>query len=90
MKRHPRTFPNIQAEDIYEFFPIGVDPNASPKAAPWQGGPVEVHDNPHKPGPEDGDPSGLMVRAGKGRYRVKSTEYQAWMREGGYHRRDLR
>lgn len=90
MTWHQISFGNLEQLDVVEFYPIGVDPNYVQTAEPWQGGPVEIKKAPHAPGPQDGAPSGQMVRAGSQSFRVRSDEYSAWTREGGYRGARLR
>lgn len=84
MKWHPRTFANLAVDEVVEFFDVGVDPNESPDATPWQEGPVRIKTSPQPPGPTDGAQSGLMVRAGADGLRVRDDEHRAWIREGRY------
>lgn len=89
MTWHQRSFGNLEVGDIVEFYENGVDPNAVTGAAPRNDGPMEIKSAPEVPGGFNGSPTGLMVRAGKGSFRVRSDEYSAWIREGGYSRDGL-
>ncbi len=81
---HPRSFELLEQLDVVEFYSIGVDPNDDENAKPWSGSPTEIKIGPHAPGPLDGEQTGLIVRAGPQVLRVRSDEYSAWIREGGY------
>lgn len=89
-KWYDRSFEGLSVGEMVEFFKLGVDPNSTPNAEPRWEGPVEVKTEPTPPGPQDGDPNGLMVRAGKDALRVRSDEYGAWYRQGGYKPNELR
>lgn len=90
MTWHGRSFGNLEQLDVVEFYPNGVDPNDDNTAEPWLGGPVEIKKEPHTPGPQDGAPTGQIVKAGSQSFRVRSDEYSAWVREGGYRGSRLR
>jgi hypothetical protein len=90
MRWYQRSFSGLSVGDEVEFFPVGVDPNVNLGVEPRWGGPVEVRTDPSKPGPLDGGQNGLMVRAGRDAFRVRSDQYEAWYRQGGYKTSDLR
>lgn len=79
---HPRSFDNLQPEDVVEFYEHGEDPNENASlTARWEG-PVEV-----KTASDDG---GKTVTVGTEHYVVRSREYEAWVRQGGYARDEIR
>lgn len=81
---HKRSFAGLAALEKVEFFAHGEDPNSDPDLEPRWGGPVEIKTDPAKPGPYDGGPDGQIVKVGSEHYVVRSDEYQAWSRQGGY------
>lgn len=84
MKWYPRSFEALEAGDVVEFYPVGVDPNHDEQASPWHGRPVMIYTAPAQPGGDNGTPEGLMVHAGHNGDRVRDDEYAAWAADAGY------
>lgn len=81
---HRKSFNSLQPEDKVEFYEHGENPNEDSSLTPrWQG-PVEVKTSPAPPAKFQGGPGGKVVTVGSEGYFVRSDEYEAWVRAGGY------